>query len=459
MSSRTCDFISTHADVERYPRQALPRLLGLTLASLMLAYFLSAPPWSVTTAHAQAPLVAQEAPRAGAGSDVASQNLKSLPPLPVGMRVAGAPGPARAVRPRAILTQGQETNSVAFSPDGRTLAVACSYNKGRGDRDPFDVALWDVASRSRLATLRAHPYMARSVVFSPDGLTLASGGDGRTLVLWDVATCTVKAKSDPVLRGNRWGIEIGTLTFNPGGRTLLALTHDEVASLWEVPEGREIPPVALPDEFFVVEAATFNAAGHLLLLLERPFWKVDDRTFNRRRAAGHVPTKEEWDASVRQRDLDDLMLWDATSKADRRLWSLQTKHRARNASFSASGMHLARFPCQNDSGSDSNLIILMDAKTGRERTLSDRATVHHVEFSRDGKLMVSCGSMKYPHDEIPRVGLVTIWDVETGRERASFVADGGYVAYISFSPDGKILASVGSDNAVKLWNVAEILAQ
>ena len=55
--------------------------------------------------------------------------------------------------------------SVAFSPDGRTLASG-SYDE--------TIKLWDVATGRSIATLTGHSRFVNSVAFSPDGRTLAS---------------------------------------------------------------------------------------------------------------------------------------------------------------------------------------------------------------------------------------------------------------------------------------------
>ena len=86
-----------------------------------------------------------------------------------------------------IISSGS-ANSVAFSPDGRTLAV--------GTADQV-VILWDVTTRKSLSPLGEgfyNPFTGStaqkgaviSVAFSPDGKTLASGSDDYTIYLWDV---------------------------------------------------------------------------------------------------------------------------------------------------------------------------------------------------------------------------------------------------------------------------------
>ena len=110
--------------------------------------------------------------------------------------------------------------SVAFSPDGKTLAAGYGVGGGGGG-----VVLWDVAARERLADdplAREGGRMSRSVAFSPDGKTLAAGygggGGGGGVVLWDVAARQTPG-DEPLAREG--GLR-PSVAFSPDGKTLAA---------------------------------------------------------------------------------------------------------------------------------------------------------------------------------------------------------------------------------------------
>ncbi len=74
--------------------------------------------------------------------------------------------------------------SLAFSPDGDILALACGEYDPASRRASGDVRLWDVAAEREQPPLRGRRGYLTTVAFSPDGKLLAAGGEGSKIVLW-----------------------------------------------------------------------------------------------------------------------------------------------------------------------------------------------------------------------------------------------------------------------------------
>jgi len=78
----------------------------------------------------------------------------------------------------ALLTgHSADVTSVAFSPDGQTIASGGDDNT---------LKLWSVAQRREIASLTGHSSYVTSVAFSSDGQTLASGSEDGTILVWDL---------------------------------------------------------------------------------------------------------------------------------------------------------------------------------------------------------------------------------------------------------------------------------
>jgi len=94
------------------------------------------------------------------------------------------------------------------------------------------VKLWDVRTRQQVATLKGHANFVYSVAFSPDGKTLASGSADHTVKLWDARTGQELAS----LEG--YDYAVSSVAFSPDGKTLASGSGDETVKLW-VGDGRQ----------------------------------------------------------------------------------------------------------------------------------------------------------------------------------------------------------------------------
>jgi len=100
------------------------------------------------------------------------------------------------------------------------------------------VDLWDVATGTLKTILTGHTGVVRSVSFSPDGTTLASGSWDATVRLWDVAMGTLK----DILTG--YPGPVNSVSFSPDGTTLASGSHDGTVLLWDL-----TPETAEPETF------------------------------------------------------------------------------------------------------------------------------------------------------------------------------------------------------------------
>ncbi len=254
--------------------------------------------------------------------------------------------------PTALAGHVGSAISVAFSPDGRHLAT------GGDDRT---ICIWDLQRGRTVSILRGHTAPVCALAYSPDGRLLASAGEDALARVWDVTA----GQEVLTFTGHRnW---VNAVAFSPDGRYVATASTDKTIQIWEPTTGRVVQTLRGHEE--LVHSVAFHPSGHRLA------------------SAG-------WDKTVR-------------------LWDLQT---------------------------------------GREeRTLREHGgSVHKVAFSPDGRWLASCCG---EYADWGR-GEVKLWDGDTLQAVRDFHGHNGSVRNLAFSPDGRRMATSGFDGTVKLWDTA-----
>lgn len=330
-------------------------------------------------------------------------------PVPPMQRVV----PARAPTWRCVHTLVGHSNavtSVAFSPDGATLA------SGSEDKT---IEMWKLDAGKRWYTLTGHSDWVTCVAFSPDGATLASGGRDKMIHIWDLN----KGKRWYTLTGH--SDRVSAVAFSRDGQVLASGSRDKTVQLWNLNKGRRMS--ALTGHAGAVEAVAFSPGGEFLASGSR------DKT---------------------------VQLWDWQN--NRSICTL-AEHGdwVRAIVFAASSPNSLAGPTPPSpplvrGGVGEGLILASGSRDGTAklwrvdaqgrgtllRSMRDNSgDVLCVAFSPDGRVLAT-GS---------RDGTIYLWDAGTGGLLEILTGHEGEVLSVAFSADGGSLASGAGDRTVRIW--------
>jgi WD40 repeat protein len=187
---------------------------------------------------------------------------------PVAGHAAGAPLQIPPV-PQTGGVSSQSLNAVAFSPDGKLLAIA------NGDGT---VQLWTRVTGHALGGplhVTSPKYGVNQVAFSPDGRLLASADGDGTVRLWDPVTG--QAVGGPLHASSKYGVN--QVAFSPDGKLLASADGDGTVRLWDPVTGQGVGgPLNATSPLPGVFQVAFSPDGKLLASVDGDgtvrMWKV-----------------------------------------------------------------------------------------------------------------------------------------------------------------------------------------
>jgi WD40 repeat protein len=123
---------------------------------------------------------------------------------------------------------GGEAHAVAFSPDGRYLAIG---------RDDSSVQVWNVVSVSNVYTYSGHSTDVFTLAWSPDGKRIASGDGNGSVQVWDALTgahvYTYRGHVDYYWGHFTSNQAVNCLAWSPDGRQVASGSSDDSVQVWE----------------------------------------------------------------------------------------------------------------------------------------------------------------------------------------------------------------------------------
>jgi len=356
---------------------------------------------------------------------------------------------------------------VTFSPNSQIIASA-SKDK--------TIKLW-TKNGKLLQTIKGHNDEVKWVSFSPDGKEIASASRDKTVKIWSLNGNLIKT-----LNGHK--TPVLSVIFSPDGKLIASSSEDGIINIW-TRQGELIKTIPAhskpiwsisfsPDSQIIASASDdktvklWNRDGNFIISLKGHQQAVNSVDFSRDGnfiATGSTDemikmwTKEGLLISTLQGHKDVInqvkfskqkdMLVSASKDGSVRVWSLQAlprmiqlkDYKIYSSSFSSKNSDLVASPGK-DLRSNDHVVILWSLNGKVQQTFRGHLDIiNNISFSPDGKKIASASKDK----------TVRIWSLDS--QKFIILPHQSPVWSVVFSPDGKLIATASDDKTIKIWGI------
>lgn len=392
---------------------------------------------------------------------------------------------------------GGEVSRIAFSPDGKLLALAGTFSGDHGidiricdtstettktlatglphlgglafdatsrrlaaALDDQTARLWDIASSRELRTFRGHSSWLTCVAFHPSEQVLASGGNDGTIRLWQVD------RADPqvcVFSGLSRPIE--ALAVHPQQALVAALSKGNLISLWNgdapvdgfAPDRADAANRRPQRTFGGAKFVAISPDGRLLATAglgdegSREVWlyDLDGNADELRRCVGHTSAIQ---AAAFHPNGKELVTIDGEGTGF--FWSLPTGARQRRTiSSKNTGIRVAAYSPDGSTiaaGGTGNDLPLWtgDGETPTKVLSVPNLSLSTLRFDPDGKRLAAFVGFGFDSDP----SRVVVWNLPDGGQAPPQNIAAGTRHHTAFSPDLKRLFSASAEKGVQVWD-------